>query len=228
MGVKFIEENNVMVPDLEKLKYPIGEYSPPKTITEIQLKEWIDQLAILPQELAAISVNLNDNDLANLYRPGGWTIRQVIHHLADSHINAYMRVKLTLTENRPEVRPYDEVAWEELTDAKTGDINLSLAIIKSIHERLVALLKTLNFKDFHRVYYHPAAKEEYTLAYLVGNYAWHGKHHLAQIQLTKKDNTIESANVISAKLSKVFGMVSLPKNFDEKNELDDYFKKKHL
>lgn len=186
MGVKFVKKNNVMTIDLEKLKYPIGKFDPPKTITEIQLKDWINQLANLPQELAAISFGLSDDELANQYRPDGWTVRQVIHHLADSHINAYTRVKLTLTENRPEVRPYDEVAWAELTDGKTGDINLSIAIIKSIHERLVTLLNSLNFEDFQRVYYHPAAKQEYTLAYLVGNYAWHGKHHLAHIKSTLK------------------------------------------
>ena len=170
--------------DLEKLKYPIGKYNPPKTITETQLKEWIDQLALLPQEIIDISLGLTEHQLEIQYRPNGWTARQVIHHLADSHINAYTRIRLTLTENRPEVRPYDEVKWATLTDAKSADINLSIAILKSIHERLVILLKTLQAHDFERRYYHPAAKQEFTLAYLVGNYAWHGKHHLAHIQLT--------------------------------------------
>jgi len=172
--------------DLEKLKYPIGKYEPPKTITETQLKEWIEQLAILPQEIADVAADLSEDQLETQYRPDGWTVRQVIHHLADSHINAYTRVRLTLTENRPEVRPYDEVRWAELEDAKSGNIQLSITILKAIHERLVALLETLNFSDFDRTYYHPAAQQEFTLAYLVGNYAWHGKHHLAHIKSTLK------------------------------------------
>ena len=186
MGTKNAKENNVMTSDLEKLKYPIGKYEPLKTITEAQIKEWIEQLEMLPQQLAAISSVLTEEQLENQYRPDGWTVRQVIHHLADSHINAYTRVRLTLTEERPIVRPYDEVAWAELADAKAENTQLSLTILKAIHERLVSLLKKLSFGDFERTYYHPAVNEEFTLGYLVGNYAWHGKHHLAHIQSTLK------------------------------------------
>lgn len=172
--------------DLEKLKYPIGEYNPPKKITEAQLTEWIDELSILPQEIAAVSAGLSEEQLEVHYRPDGWTVRQVIHHLADSHINAYTRVHLTLTEDRPIVRPYDEVQWAELADAKSGNIQLSIAILKAVHERLVSLLKNIDYNAFQRTYYHPAAKQEFTLGYLLGNYAWHGKHHLAHIQSTLK------------------------------------------
>lgn len=186
MGTKNVKENNVMILDLEKLKYPIGKFDPPKTITEAQIKQWMEQLVMLPQELSAISSALTEEQLEVQYRPEGWTVRQVIHHLADSHINAYTRVRLTLTEEKPTVRPYDEVAWAELADAKSGDIQVSIAILKAIHERLVTLLKTLIFGDFERTYYHPAANEEFTLGYLVGNYAWHGKHHLAHIYSTMK------------------------------------------
>lgn len=172
--------------DLEKLKYPIGKYNPPVEITKTTINGWIEQLSALPQEIEAISKNLTEAQLEVNYRPGGWTVKQVIHHLADSHINAYTRVKLTLTEERPEVRPYDEVAWAELSDGKKENINLSIAILYAVHDRLVSLLKTLNFGDFNRVYYHPSAKQEFTLGYLVGNYAWHGKHHLAHIKSTIK------------------------------------------
>jgi len=157
--------------DLEQLKYPIGKYEPTKTITETQLKEWIEQLSILPQEIADVTAGLSEEQLDIHYRPDGWTVRQVIHHLADSHINAYTRIRLTLTEERPTVRPYDEVKWAELADAKVGNIQLSIDILKAIHRRLVALLKTLQFSDFDRTYYHPAAQQEFTLGYLVGNYA---------------------------------------------------------
>jgi hypothetical protein len=172
--------------DLEKLKYPTGTYQVPPIIDEDDLKRWISDLAILPQQIIEITKNLSEQQLEIPYRPYGWTVRQVVHHLADSHINAYTRVHLTLTETRPEVRPYDEVKWAELSVAKTGDIQLSIEILKAIHQRLVSLLETLSFDDFQRTYYHPAVGKEFTLAYLVGNYAWHGKHHLAHINLTLK------------------------------------------
>lgn len=172
--------------ELEKLRYPIGTYQPPQVISEEEVKKWIDELAILPHEIVEVTKNLSEQQLEILYRPDGWTVRQVIHHLADSHINAYTRVHLTLTETRPEVRPYDEVKWSELSVAKTGDIRLSIAILKAIHQRLVSLLQSLKFDDFQRTYYHPAVQKEFTLGYLVGNYAWHGKHHLAHIKLTLK------------------------------------------
>jgi hypothetical protein len=172
--------------DLESLKYPIGEYNPPSIITESVVKEWIEQLAALPQELVEITASLSESALEIPYRPDGWTVKQVVHHLADSHINAYTRVHLTLTEENPTVRPYYEERWAELADGKTGDIQISIDILKAIHNRLVSLLKTLNFSDFDRTYFHPAAAKEFTLGYLVGNYAWHGQHHLAHIQLTIK------------------------------------------
>ena len=172
--------------DLEKLKYPIGTYQPPQVISENDLKSWINELAVLPQEIVEITKNLSEQQLETSYRPDGWTVRQIVHHLADSHINAYTRAHLTLTETKPEVRPYDEVKWAELSVAKTGDIQLSIAILKAIHQRLVALLQALNFDNFQRTYYHPAVQKEFTLGYLVGNYAWHGKHHLAHIKLTLK------------------------------------------
>lgn len=168
--------------NLESLKYPIGKYEVPKLITEAKIAEWIADLERLPQHIADISEDLSYEQLATPYRPDGWTVRQVIHHLADSHVNAYTRVRLTLTEENPTIRPYDEEAWAELTDAKTGDIQLSIAILHAIHQRLVALLKSLNFNDFERTYYHPGDQKQFTLGYLVGNYAWHGKHHLAHIK----------------------------------------------
>ncbi len=196
MGAKNIEKDyvklNVANPkrntmqDLENLKYPIGEYAFPANIDEKQIGLWIDSLADFPQELIKVTSKLSESQLAVRYRPGGWTVRQVIHHVADSHINAYTRVKLTLTEENPIVRPYDEEIWAELPEAKDGDIEMSIAIIKAIHHRLVTTLRALNFQDFSRPYIHPAANKQLTLAYLVGNYAWHGQHHLAHILSTLK------------------------------------------
>ncbi len=170
--------------DLERLKYPIGKYDPPKTISPTLLTTWIENLATLPQEMADLTANLTHQELEKPYRPEGWTVRQVIHHVADSHLNAYARFRLTLTEERPAIRPYFEDRWAELADARTGDIQFSIALIKAIHERLVVLLQTLLPIDFERTYFHPEAQKEFTMAYLLGNYAWHGKHHLAHIKST--------------------------------------------
>lgn len=172
--------------DLEKSKYPIGKYEPPKDFTLEQINLWIADLAALPQQIADLTANLDENALAKVYRPDGWTVKQVIHHLADSHINAYTRVKLTLTEESPTIRPYFEDRWAILPDGKDGNIKLSIAILKAVHERLVLLLRSLAARNFERTYFHPEAKQQFSLAYLVGNYAWHGKHHLAHIKSTFK------------------------------------------
>lgn len=172
--------------DLETLKYPIGKYIPPTTINEAQIQLWIEDLAQLPQLITQITARLSEAQLEIPYRPDGWTVRQVIHHLADSHVNAYTRVRLALTEDNPSIRPYFEDRWAQLPDASKGDIQLSINILKAIHERLVTLLRSLTPADFERTYFHPEAKQQFTLGYLLGNYAWHGKHHLAHINSTLK------------------------------------------
>lgn len=171
---------------MQDLKYPIGKFTPPSSITPAQLQLWIDDLANFPHQLIELTAPLSEEALEVPYRPDGWTVRQVIHHLADSHINAYMRFHLTLTEEKPVIRPYFEDRWAELADGKTGDIQYSIAILKAVHERLVFLLRGLNANKFDRTYIHPEAQKEFTMGYLLGNYAWHGKHHLAHIQLTLK------------------------------------------
>lgn len=207
MGVKNVKENYVILlgdkrsvlseptalhktqnaqQKMQNLKYPIGEYIYPENVDEAQIKSWINSLENFPQQLIEVTSKLSEEQLAVHYRPGGWTARQVIHHVADSHINAYTRVKLALTEDNPIVRPYNEEVWAELPEAKDGDIEISIAIIKAIHHRLVITLRALDFEDFNRKYIHPAANQQLTLSYLVGNYAWHGQHHLAHILSTLK------------------------------------------
>jgi hypothetical protein len=170
--------------NLEELKYPIGKYNPPQEINAAQISSWIDDLSSFPAEIEAITVDLNEISLAKPYRPDGWTVRQVVNHLADSHLNAYMRFHLTLTEEKPSIRPYYEDRWAELTDGKTGEISSSIEILNGVHKRLVFLLRSLDPEQFNRPYFHPEAQKEYTMAYLLGNYAWHGKHHLAHIKST--------------------------------------------
>jgi len=171
---------------MEDLKYPIGEYSYPENVNETQINLWIDLLEDFPAQLMNVTSNLNEEQLETRYRPGGWTVRQVIHHLADSHINAYTRVKLTLTEDNPIIRPYQEEIWAELPEAKSGNVAMSIAILKAVHERLAVTLRALDFTAFNRKYIHPSANQQFTLSYLVGNYAWHGQHHLAHIISTLK------------------------------------------
>lgn len=175
--------------DLSHLQYPIGKFSLPEETTFELITSWVDDLSAFPELLVSLTEKLDQTQLAATYRPDGWTVRQVVHHLADSHVNAYMRFKLALTEEKPIVRPYFEDKWAELPDGKSGDIGLSLELLSAIHNRLVSLLRTLDAKDFNRQYIHPATQQTLTLAYLTGNYAWHGKHHLAHINIALKNVT---------------------------------------
>lgn len=170
--------------DIENLKYPIGKYEFPQDFNSSYITKWIDDLEALPELVYRISKDLTAEQLEKPYRPEGWTARQVVNHLADSHINAYCRFHLALTEENPTIRAYDEVAWAKLPDGFSGDIEHSIAILRGVHARLVMLLKTLELEDYNRTYFHPEAQQQFTVAYLLGNYAWHGKHHLAHIQLT--------------------------------------------
>ena len=187
MGVKSVEKNYVileqMTNDLYHLQYPIGKFIMPDETSFELIKSWVDELNDFPSKLISLTSSLTSDQLEKTYRPGGWTARQVIHHVADSHLNAYTRFKLTLTEDKPTIRPYFEDRWAELSDGKTGKIELSLPLIAAIHARLVSLLKTLEYSDFSREYIHPETQQTYTLAYLAGTYAWHGNHHLAHLQL---------------------------------------------
>ncbi|MCY1534238.1 putative metal-dependent hydrolase YfiT [compost metagenome] len=172
---------------LEELKYPIGKFSFPLMITPALIAGWIDQLESFPEALAQVLHPLTPAQLDTCYRPGGWSVRQVVHHLADSHLNAYTRVKLILTEDNPMVKPYEEALWAELPDAKQGDVQSSVDILKGTHSRMAAALRVLDYVDFERPYRHPEFTTGLSLAFLTGNYVWHGKHHLAQILSTLPD-----------------------------------------
>lgn len=177
-----------MEPDLELLKYPIGRYQPQAEISPEQINTWIAELADLPKQLKAAVEDLNDAQLDTPYRPEGWTLRQVVHHLPDSHLNAYIRFKLALTEENPSIKPYKEALWAECTEAQSGPVAVSLALLDNLHQRWVLYLKTLKIEDFERTYFHPEQQKTVALKNVLGLYAWHGAHHLEHIKQTRKRN----------------------------------------
>ena len=170
-----------MTEDLQKLRYPIGQFEPPSPIDEDQINRWIGNIEALPADLRKAVNSLTDTQLDTPYRPGGWTIRQVVHHLADSHMNSFIRFKWALTEDRPEIKAYFEDRWAELPDYSAAPVSASLALLEALHQRWVALLRSLTRKDLDRIFIHPESGPA-NLAETIGSYAWHGRHHLAHIQ----------------------------------------------
>ena len=175
--------------ELEKLKYPIGKFDCPNNITKEQIESWISILEHFPNRLENLIKNLSDSQLDAVYRPKGWTIRQVIHHLSDSHQHSYIRFKWALTEEKPAIKAYNEQDWAELLDAKTAPIEMSLNHIKAIHYKLVYLLKALTEDDLDKSFIHPETNDEVALKHNIGIYAWHSNHHYAHIEnLIKRNN----------------------------------------
>lgn len=166
--------------DLEKLKYPIGKYQLEDIIDKASIDRWIREIEMLPQKLSDAVNGLSADQLQTPYRPDGWTVQQVIHHVADSHMNAYIRFKLALTEDKPMIKPYEEKLWAELPDAKLVDINVSLDLIKSLHKRWSTLLRQLSEEELNKEFLHPESGMK-NLKETVCNYAWHGNHHLEHI-----------------------------------------------
>lgn len=164
------------------LSYPIGIFTPPKEITPANIQHWIADIAQLPNNVAQLVAKLSSSELHYKYRPDGWNIIQVVHHLADSHINAYTRFKLALTEDNPTIRPYDEVAWASLPDANNPDLEASLSLLKGLHARWSACLNQLSDTQLERTLYHPQRKATLSLAFALGDYAWHCRHHTAHIK----------------------------------------------
>lgn len=162
------------------LRYPIGKYEPLHHTTAAQRSALIDNIAAAPQQLCAAVQDLSPAQLDTPYRPEGWTVRQVVHHVADSHLNSYIRFRWTLTEDEPLIKAYDEVAWAKLPDASTADPAVSLALLTALHARWVLLLRALTPEQWQRTLRHPEAGL-LTLEAMLGLYDWHGRHHIAHI-----------------------------------------------
>ena len=164
------------------LRYPIGRFDFPKApVTPRQLASWIAEVAQAPRALRDSVENLDEARLATPYRPGGWTVRQLVHHLADSHMNAYIRFKLALTEDRPTIKPYDEAAWANLEDSSTVPVAVSLDLLEGIHIRWLALLRAMRPEQMERGFVHPEHGRFMRLDAALGLYAWHGRHHVAHV-----------------------------------------------
>ncbi len=162
------------------LKYPVGKFRRPEKLTEERRESGIRTIAETPARLSAAVGGLTAAQLDTPYRPGGWTVRQVVHHLPDSHMNSYIRFRLALTENEPTIKPYDEARWAELADAKSAPIEPSLALLDNLHERWVVLLRSLSPADWSRTFRHPEMGLM-TLEQNLALYDWHGRHHVAHI-----------------------------------------------
>jgi hypothetical protein len=173
--------------DLEKLKYPIGKFQKPKNIDKFQIEDWIKIIKGFPDKVVNEVKNLTEKELEKQYRPDGWTITQVVNHCADSHMNSFIRFKLTLTENTPTIKPYFENLWAELPDSKKFPIESSLEILKGLHERWVNLMENLSEIELEKEFLHPESKERISLKTNIGIYAWHCEHHLAHIVNAKQN-----------------------------------------
>jgi hypothetical protein len=172
---------------MEDLRYPVGRFNPAKPISFERIQEAMRAIEACPAELRAAVRGLNDAQLDTCYRDGGWTVRQVVHHLADSHMNAHTRMRLTVTENHPAIKTYQEALWAELADAKAAPVEWSLALLDSLHARWVMFLRSLGENDFRRPLFHPE-NGEMTLDALVLLYEWHGRHHVAHITALRARN----------------------------------------
>jgi uncharacterized damage-inducible protein DinB len=166
-------------------RYPVGKFEMPQEITPAARTTAIGDIAAVPARLRAAVAGLNDAQLDTPYREGGWTVRQVIHHVADSHMNAYIRLRLALTESEPTIKPYEESQWAKLEDAAHAPIEISLKLLEPLHDRWIRLLKTVTPEQFARTLRHPEAGLR-NVDWLLFLYAWHGRHHTAHITELRK------------------------------------------
>jgi uncharacterized damage-inducible protein DinB len=165
----------------DDLRYPVGEFRLPESVSREERDRFIQQIAETPERLRAAVAGLGPEQLETPYRPGGWTVRQVAHHLPDSHLNSYIRFKFAVTEDEPRVKGYDEAQWAELEDAKSLPVETSLALLEALHERWVVFLRSLTSEQYQRAFIHSQIGRV-RLDQNLALYAWHGRHHVAHIE----------------------------------------------
>ncbi|MGM0877288.1 MAG: YfiT family bacillithiol transferase [Bacillota bacterium] len=169
----------------KNLQYPIGEFVEPKQVSEEEINRWILDIEETPELLKMTLEGLSHPLIDTSYRPGGWTVRQVVHHLADSHMNSYIRFKLALTEEKPMIKVYDEKTWANLSDSTQMPLDISIQLLESLHKRWSHLLRSMSPNDFDKSFYHPEMKIQIPLSTNLALYSWHGKHHIEHIKLVK-------------------------------------------
>lgn len=167
----------------EQLQYPIGRFTFNPGFSAAELEKHLQAIEVLPGKLEAVMQQITEAQWDQPYRPGGWTIRQVVHHLADSHLNAFIRFKLALTELKPAIKPYMEDRWAELPDSLQVSPLVSLQLLQALHTRWVSLMQGMQAADWQRPLYHPERMRDISLWEMVALYAWHGEHHLGHVKL---------------------------------------------
>jgi hypothetical protein len=163
-------------------QYPVGRFNAPESTSDEHRLRLIESIASAPARMRAVATGLSDEELDTPYREGGWTARQVIHHVPESHMNAYIRFKLALTEDEPIVKPYDEAAWAKLPDVHAASIESSLVLLAALHQRWVVLMRGMSEADWQRTYIQPEFGVTRTLDRTLALYAWHGDHHIAHVE----------------------------------------------
>jgi len=171
--------------DIEKLRFPIGQFQKPEVLTEALLASFIFNIESFPGLLKKEVYHLADSQLDTAYRPGGWTIRQVVHHCADSHMNGIIRHKLTLAEDAPKIKPYPEHLFAELDDSRIFPVSPAISLLEGLHLKWAFLLKSISESDLERIYIHPEHGRKFSFGESIAIYAWHCRHHLAHITTLK-------------------------------------------
>lgn len=168
---------------MEHLKYPVGKFSPQADYTQVQIEEFINNLKKLPENLNEILKNITDKDYQKQYREGSWTVKQLVHHIGESHLNSYIRIKLALTEDNPTIKPYDENAWVKTEENNLLDASVSLKLIDALHQKFVCLAQTLGKNELDRTFFHPQSKRNFRISDMLCLYSWHSLHHTAHIKI---------------------------------------------
>jgi hypothetical protein len=185
LNILFLSIYLVIKMNIEELKYPVGKFIKPEVISKEMIETAISEIECFPNLIKTEIQSIEENDFQLKYRPNGWTISQVVHHCADSHVNSYVRFKLALTENVPTIRPYEESLWAELPDKKLSPF-VSLKLLEALHERWVFLLKRLSEEELDKEFIHPEQPKSISLKENILIYSWHCRHHLAHIRQAKE------------------------------------------